>query len=81
MDRNEFMNLLKREGIDPELVAFDNYLFEGFNVRENRDCWDVFYRERGLEHSCVHFPTESDALKYLFKEMKKEQHILLQLKK
>lgn len=29
MDRNEFINLLKREGIDPELVAFDRGNGEG----------------------------------------------------
>lgn len=65
MTREEFIDLLKSNNIDPAVVTFDDPMREGYVVRKNYFRWEVFYRERGKEYNAVGYPSESDALKAL----------------
>lgn len=66
MTRIEFIDLLKENCVNPDLVVYDDPVKEGFCIRKKYYGWEVLYRERGKEYNCVGFPSESDALKYLF---------------
>ncbi len=69
MDRAEFGDQLKKNGISPEIVSFNNSVNEGYNIRKNRLCWETFVRERGVEYDCMGFPSESDALQYMLNQL------------
>jgi len=69
MTRIEFLELLEKNSINKQLVVFDNTLEEGYCIRKNRFYWEVFIRERGKEYELMGFPSESDALQYLFNEL------------
>ena len=71
MDRSEFLIRLKKKGIDPQIVSFDSSTKDGCNIRKNRLGWEVFMRERGKEYDNIGFPSESDALQYLYDELVK----------
>ena len=64
-----FLELLKKNNIDTKLVVFDDSVKEGYCVRKNHFRWEVFFRERGKEYNCVGFPSESNALQYLFDKL------------
>ncbi len=49
--------------------VYDNAIKEGYCVRKNYFRWEVFFRERGKEYDCVGFPSESNALQYLFDKL------------
>lgn len=66
MTKKNFLEQLAKYGIDSKLVVFDNSINDGYCVRKNHFRWEVFFRERGKEYNCVGFPSESNALKYLF---------------
>ena len=66
MNRNEFIVRLKENGISPEIVSFDSSTNDGYNIRKNKCRWVMFMRERGNEYNCIGFPSESDALQYMF---------------
>jgi hypothetical protein len=69
MTRIDFLKLLKEHHIDPNLVVFDDPIKEGYCLRQNYFRWEVFYRERGKEYDCIGFPSESNALQYLFNRL------------
>jgi hypothetical protein len=69
MTRSSFLYQLKTNGIDTSLVSFYPNLRDGYCVRKNRCGWTVFVLERGLEYDSMGFPSESDALHYLFKQL------------
>jgi hypothetical protein len=69
MNRNEFIARLKENGIPPEIVFFDSSTNDGYNIRKNQLCWEVFSRERGKEYGCIGFPSESNALQYLYEKL------------
>ena len=69
MNRQEFIMLLKENGIDSETVAFDSSMHEGYNIRKNHYRWEAFFRERGKEYNCIGFPSESDALKHILEKL------------
>lgn len=69
MTRVEFLDLLKKNDIDADSVVFDDPVKEGYCVRKNFSHWEVFFRERGKEYECVGFPSESNALQYLFEKL------------
>ena len=69
MTKVEFLELLKTHNISKNLVAFDDATKEGYCVRKNYFRWEVFFRERGKEYYCVGFPSESDALQYLYDKL------------
>ena len=69
MTRKEFIELLRTNSIDENLVVFDDALKEGYYVRKNYYRWEVFFREKGEEYDCVGFPSESNALEYLFDKL------------
>lgn len=66
MTRFEFLDLLKQHNINTDIVQFENSAKDGYLVRKNRYSWEVVFRERGKEFECMGFPSESDALQYLF---------------
>ena len=66
MDQNEFIARLKENGIPAGIVSFDNSTNDGYNIRKNHHRWEAFTRERGVEYECIGFPSESDALQYMF---------------
>ena len=66
MTKAEFLELLKKHNINEHLVVFDDVIKEGYCVRNNNFRWEVFFRERGKEYDCVGFPSEINALQYLF---------------
>ena len=69
MTKAEFLELLKKYNINENLVVFDDTLKEGYCVRKKYFRWEVFSRERGKEYDCVGFPSESNALQYLFDKL------------
>lgn len=69
MTKEDFLELLINNKIDVNLVVFDDPIKEGYCVRKNHFRWEVFFRERGEEYACIGFPTESDALQYLFEKL------------
>lgn len=69
MTREEFLELLKKHNINEHLVVFDDIMRDGYCVRKNYSRWEVFFRERGKEYECIGFPSESNALQYLFDKL------------
>ena len=69
MNRNEFIALLKENGIPQGIVYFDSSTNDGYNIRKNKLRWETFTRERGKEYDCIGFPSESDALQHMFDEL------------
>lgn len=69
MTKAEFLELLKQYNINENLVVFDDAIKEGYCVRKHYFRWEVFFRERGKEYDCVGFPSESNALQYLFDKL------------
>ena len=69
MTKNDFLELLKKHDIDVELVVFDDPVKDGYCIRKNYFRWEVFFRERGKEYECIGFPSESNALQYLFDKL------------
>ena len=69
MTKTEFLDLLKKYNINEKLVVFDNDIKDGYCVRKNHYRWEVFFRERGKEYDCIGFPSESNALQYLFEKL------------
>ena len=71
MNRDEFLTLLDQHGIDRNMVTFDNFVAEGYCLRKNHFRWETLFRERDTEYDLMGFPSESDALEYLLKELMK----------
>ena len=69
MNKTEFLQLLKENNIDESCVVFEDSIRDGYCIRKNHFRWEVFYRERGNEYNVLGFPSESDALIYLYKEL------------
>lgn len=72
MTKTEFLELLKENNINENLVVFDVFddaIKEGYCVRKNYFRWEVFFRERGKENDCIGFPSEGNALQYLFDKL------------
>lgn len=70
MTRNEFLQSLRENDIDESLVSFGPVFKEGHCVRKVWFRWEVFIRERGKDYDVMGFPSESDALQYLFEELR-----------
>ena len=75
MTYNEFVNLLRENNVDTNIVHFENSVADGYYVLKNYHRWEVFYRERGKDCDCVGFPSESDALEYLFIKITKHNGV------
>lgn len=69
MTKTEFLELLEKNNININLVVFDDSIKDGYCIRKNYFRWEVFFRERGNEFECIGFPSESDALQYLFDKL------------
>lgn len=69
MTRTEFIALLKINRINENLVVFDDNISDGYCVRNNHLRWEVFFRERGKEYDSVGFPSEDNALQYLYNKL------------
>ncbi len=69
MTREEFFNKLRLKNIDTKIVVLYDNIKDGYCVRKNYFRWEVFTRERGKEYDVVGFPSESDALQYLFENL------------
>ncbi len=67
MSRSEFFNLLQQEGIDPNLVAFNDSISAGYNIRKSSEGWKAFYRDKGREYHSVDFDSESEALQFMYR--------------
>ena len=68
MTRQEFVQLLRENNIN-ERILFDGELGDGSGVRKNRTGWEVYHQERGIVYESVGFPSESDALLYLYEHL------------
>lgn len=69
MTKEEFIVALRQRGIDETIVSFDGDYRDGYCMRKNHYRWEVFVRERGKEYDTVGFPSEDDALQYLYNEL------------
>ena len=69
MTKTEFLELIRKHNINENIVVFDDSIKEGYCVRKNYFRWEVFFRERGKEYDCIGFPSESNALQYLFEKL------------
>ena len=69
MTYNEFVDLLRENNVDTNIVHFENSVADGYYVLKNYHRWEVFYRERGTDYDCIGFPSESDALEYLLRKL------------
>lgn len=73
MTREQFWEKLKENGIDENIVLFDNNIKDGYCVRKNYHRWEVCLRERGKEYNLMGFPSENDALNYLCEQLLKNK--------
>ena len=48
MNRNEFIALLKENGIPQGIVSFDSSTNDGYNIRKNKLRWETFTREKSM---------------------------------
>ena len=71
MTKVDFLELLKRYNIKEDVVVFDDPIKDGYCVRKNHLRWELFFRERGKEYDCIGFPSESNALQYLWDMLRK----------
>jgi hypothetical protein len=62
MTREQFFETLEVNGIDKNIVSFDDSIKEGHGIRQNYHRWETFIRERGQEYNVIGYPSESDAL-------------------
>ena len=69
MTREHFLKVLQDNGIDSNIVHFDDSSSDGYCLRKNHNRWEIFVRERGKEYDLVGFPSESNALESLLKEL------------
>lgn len=69
MTRDEFMELLADNQIDPNIVRFDDGTSDGYCVRKTRFRWETLVRERGMEYDVLGYPSESDALTKLSEDL------------
>ncbi len=69
MTRNDFLKKLQENKIDSSIVNFDNSIRDGYCIRKNYNRWEVFVRERFEEYDVIGFPSESDALENLLKQI------------
>lgn len=69
MTKVEFLALLKSHNMNEHLVVFDDTMKDGYCVRKNHFRWEVFFRERGKEYDCIGFPSETNALQYLYEKL------------
>ena len=66
MNKNEFISALQNNGINSNLVCFNDYIKDDvFCVIESYGKIEIFYRERGKEFFKREFEVLSDALNYL----------------
>lgn len=65
MNREAFWDELSRNGISSTIVALEPDIKDGYCIRKNRSCWEVFVQERGVAYDVIGFPSESNALQYL----------------
>ena len=73
MTRSEFKAFLIDNHLEHE-VSFAPILKDGYCVRESKQRWEVFVLERGTEYASVGFPSENDALDYLYQLLLKFIH-------
>lgn len=73
MTKTEFIELLREHNISQNLVVWDDPVKEGYCIRRSHYRWEVFFRERGKEYNCTGFPSESNALEYLFDKLRSLQ--------
>lgn len=71
MTKEDFIEMLENNNLSTALIHFENSVADGYYILKNHHRWEVFYRERGKDHDCVGFPSESDALEYLQKKLLK----------
>ena len=69
MTKDEFINLLSARKIPTDIAIFDNTVKDGLCLRKVYFRWEVFFRERGQEYNVIGFPTESDALQYMYEKL------------
>ncbi len=69
MTKTELLNKLNKENIPTNIVIFDDPIKGGLCLRKVYYRWEVFYRERGQEYNCIGFPSESDALQYMYEKL------------
>lgn len=69
MTRDEFIMVLAKNNIDPNIVCFDENIKDGYCIRKCYYRWETLVRERGQEYDVRGFPSESDALKSLSEEL------------
>lgn len=69
MTKYSFLQLLRENNIDESLVSFGPVYQDGYCVRKNRIRWEIFIKERGKEYDSMGFPSESDALQYLYETL------------
>lgn len=62
MTKDEFVAILKKNEIDPNIVSFNDNTKEGYCIRKNHFRWETLVRERGKEYDVIGHPSESDAL-------------------
>ena len=69
MTKQDFLHSLQLNGIDVDMITFDNAWKDGYGVRKNKYRWEVYVRERGQDYDVMGFPSESDALQYLYEKL------------
>jgi len=69
MTKTELLNKLNKENIPTNIVNFDDPIKDGLCLRKVYYRWEVFYRERGQEYNGIGFPSESDALQYMYEKL------------
>lgn len=72
MTRQEFLEEVRKEGINPRTFDLDNVKHECYVLNSDYYDYRVYYSERGSEYNIRHFVTESEALEYLLEKLKSD---------
>lgn len=73
MTKEEFSRKLAQHGINDCDVMTADSLKDGYGLRRNYYRWEIFYRERGVEHNVRGFPSEEDAWRGIFEDIMGKQ--------
>lgn len=66
MTRQYFIQLLREHNINEDFVSFGPIFQDGYCIEKKHISWEVFVLERGVKYDLMGFPSESDALQYLY---------------
>lgn len=69
MTKHDFFRELEINGIDPSSISFNDSIQDGYGIRHVYFHWEIYFRERGVEFNTRGYPSQSDALQALLRDI------------